>query len=67
MIDVGLWAIVALFWTWEVVAHFVFHNKGMHTLSNRIWHFEAAHGLKARAAVGAAILALFLHLVVHLF
>lgn len=67
MIDIGLWVLVVLFWVWEVIAHFVFHNKDMHTLSNRIWRFEMRYGLKARILIALGVVALFLHLVIHLF
>ena len=62
--DIVLWAIVAAFAVWEVVAHFVFRNRGAHTLSNRIWALEKRYP-KTRAATALACLLLALHLTVH--
>lgn len=65
--DVVLWLIVAAFLSWEGVAHFALHNRSGHTLSNRIWWFEKATGPVGYSLVSLSLVALFLHLVVHLF
>lgn len=62
MLDAILYAIVAAFVAWEFVAHFTFHNRGAHTLSNRIAWLERRGGWPVRALVAAAVLALGLHL-----
>jgi hypothetical protein len=65
--DVVLWTLVAAFISWEGVAHFVLHNRQGHTLSNRIWLFEKATGPVGYSLVSLSLVALFLHLVLHVF
>jgi len=62
MLDIILWAIVALFVVWEVVAHYVLHNVEGHTLSNRIAWLERRGGWPVRVVVACAVVALGVHL-----
>jgi hypothetical protein len=63
--DYFLWGILICFLVYESVAHFVFSNKSMHTLSWFIRRFEQAHGWKARIVVAVVVAALFVHLVLR--
>lgn len=62
LLDIFLWALIALFVVWEAFAHFIAKNREAHTLSNRIWALEKKYP-KSRILVVAAIALLFVHLV----
>jgi hypothetical protein len=62
VLDAILYAIIAVFVVWEVVAHFVLHNVQAHTLSNRIAWLERRGGWPVRVVVAAAVLVLGVHL-----
>ena len=62
MTDIALYAIILAFVIWEAIAHYVFHNQGAHTLSNRIAWLERKGGWPARVVVAGAIIALGVHL-----
>lgn len=62
MWDWVLWGILAAFWIWEAVAHFVLHNAEGHTLSNRIQLFEKLTGWRGHVVVGVLVVLLFIHL-----
>jgi hypothetical protein len=64
MWDVILALIIVAFLVWEVTAHFVFHNRGIHTLSNRIVWLHRRHP-KVRVATAVVLLVLALHLIVN--
>jgi hypothetical protein len=56
--------ILGAFAAWEAYAHFIARNRGSHTLSNRIWAFEARHRW-GRLAVWAAWVVLGTHLILQ--
>lgn len=62
MLDAILYGIIAAFIAWEAAAHFAFHNRTGHTLSNRIRLLERDYGWPMRALVAAAVVALGVHL-----
>lgn len=53
---------ILAFITYEVVAHFVLHNKGMETLSHLVLRIERKYGLPARVLAGAFMIALTVHI-----
>lgn len=57
-----LYLIVAVFVVYEAVAHFIYHNGKLETLSHLILLFEEKHGLKARILVAIVVLLLGVHL-----
>lgn len=57
-----LYAIIGTFVAWEAVAHYAFHNRSAHTLSNRIAWLEKRGGWPVRIVVAVAIVALGAHL-----
>jgi hypothetical protein len=57
-----LFVIVAMFIAYEAVAHFVFRNAGMETLSHLIAKAEHKWGTPVRIIVGAAVVVLGIHL-----
>lgn len=62
MTDLVLYLIVAAFVAWELAAHFAWHNRGAHTLTNRVAWLERRGGWPVRALVAAAVVALGVHL-----
>lgn len=60
--DWVLYLILCAFVGWEAVAHFVLHNAGGHTLSNRIKWLETAGGWPVRVLVAVACVVLGVHL-----
>jgi hypothetical protein len=60
--DLVLYAIIALFVAWELVAHFVYKNVFGHTLSNRILWLEERGGVPVRILIAGLVLALGIHL-----
>lgn len=66
MVDLGLWLIIAAFVVWELLAHFVYRNRGPHTLSNRLETLGSAHPW-FRWTLRLACLVLAVHLTTPLF
>lgn len=63
MLTLILYAIIAAFIAYEVVAHFVLHNRGMETLSHLILSAERRKfGWFVRVLVVCALIALGVHL-----
>jgi hypothetical protein len=57
-----LFVIVAAFIAYEAVAHFLWHNVGMETLSRIVLNAEQRWGWPVRVLVAAAVIALGVHL-----
>lgn len=62
MLDLILYALVAVFIAWEAAAHYLLRNVRGHTLSNRIVWLERKGGWPVRVVVACACVALGVHL-----